>query len=130
MLLKSKLLCLISMAFLLSCTKISPGTASSAPIFVPDSVRYPKKYKYQNSIADKYGVYDCENNLYQCITYHDRSILEINTESLYSAFKQLLYLVDEHNHDYRMDEHIDSSEIKCGFFDFKCKKEKNGMEGK
>lgn len=113
---------------LTSCSEKTPHGVAD-PIWIPDSVKHPKKYKYQNPIAGEHGIYDCESELFKCITYHDEGILRININSLLEAHQSLIYLIEEHNRDQRMKENIMPEEIECGFFDFKCKKRKNKLMG-
>lgn len=113
---------------LTSCSKKIPHGVSD-PIWIPDSVEHPKRYKYKNSKAGEYGIYDCDSDLFKCITYHDEAVLKINIKSLFEAHQSLVNLIKEHNRDQRIQQNIAPSEIKCKFFDFKCKKEKNKLEG-
>lgn len=109
---------------LTSCSKKIPHGVGSK-VFVDDSIRHPKRYKYKNPQANQYGQYECGSDLYLCTTFHDASINHINVESLFSAHQSLINLIDAHNRRVDFDNNVLPDEVQCCFLCFKCKAEKN-----
>lgn len=80
---------------------------------------HPKQIKY-----DRY-VYECENDLYMCITYRDFYRLQENQKTLREAHNRLVNIVKEYNWRVHKENNVLPSERKCGALDVKCKSEVN-----
>lgn len=96
---------------------------SASKIHIPDTLEYPE---YVNL---KKGFYQCGSNLYICITFEDYETHLNNIKNLSNTHKGLVTIIKDHNHDEEIQENIIADDIHCGFFDFKCKKKKNRMNG-
>ena len=89
---------------------------------IPDSVINPKLWKVDH------GVYDCESNLYKCVTYRDWSAMSHNINEIKKTKQQILNIIQIHNEMVeRMERTMLPSELNCGPMDFACKKKKNEL---
>lgn len=99
-------------------------TTKYLTIEAPVEIHVPYEYKHPKYQHLDKGFYECGSKIHMCVVEPDVKKILHNQATANEIRKSLINIIEEHN---RIN---DRTEMKCGFFAFKCRRDRNRINNR